>query len=138
MLFFHGSHSFLPDATVLTAKNEYVNSSDGISELEALFEIERPNTIKHKRTNCVFMVQSIDDIDNAGGYLEFIYEVEATEHEKSDIAWYTKAWIQYGENNIEGAKESARKYWSGEVFEDLDQSVFEFRTNEAFIIKSIP
>lgn len=52
--------------------------------------------------------------------------------EKLDLSWYTKAFIQLEEGNIEGARKSALNYWNGIILE----GVFEYRVNQG-IVKNI-
>ena len=105
-----------------------------VSTIEKLFHENKPKNILIDRFNCVFLADNVDDIDNLGGFTDFIFEVDIEDNiiEKSDLSWYTKAFLQLEEGNIEGARESALNYWNGITLE----GVFEYRVNQG-IVKNI-
>lgn len=131
-MLFHGSELELNIGDVIFPNpNGYTNAKE-VSELEDLFESLRPETCQYPRKDCVYLCRSDHDIDNAGGNTDFIYivDLEGGDVEESDMSWYTKASLQLSEGDIEGAKLSAKNYWSGDIFE----GVMEYRTDEAYII----
>lgn len=138
MTFYHGSsHKFKKDDLLLPFN--YYTSRKEVEELERLFEEERPKTCIYPRIDCVYLTDSIEDLEYVGcedGYT-YLVDIEDGECERSDLSWYTKAGIQLEEGDIKGARESAKKYWSGEVFEKINESLFEYRIDLCYIVKSI-
>jgi hypothetical protein len=130
-MYFHGSNTGLPLHTALYPNAGGYTQAPEVAELEALFEMVRPNHIQISRTDCVYLCDNVEDIDNVGGFTDYIYEADIADGfvEKSDVSWYTKAASQFDEGDIEGAEESARNYWSGACLE----GVYEYRTDEAII-----
>lgn len=136
--YYHGSdHEFEIDDGIYPI-NTYTSHKD-VQEIEKLFEEERPESCQFPRINCVFVTANFADLDNVGAHSDFNYLVEIEENlcEESDLAWYSKATEQLDNNDIQGARESARKYWSGEEFDDWEQSVMEYRTDECYVIEII-
>ena len=130
-MYYHGSIKPLNIGTILVPNLLGYTRQKEVSNIEKLFNENKPEHILIDRFNCVFLTDNIDDIDNLGGFTDFIFEVDNI-IEKSDLSWYTKAFLQLEEGNIEGAKESALNYWNGIILE----GVFEYRINQC-IIKNI-
>jgi len=133
-LYYHGSIKPLNIGTILVPNLLGYTRQKEVSNIEKLFNENKPEHILIDRFNCVFLTDNIDDIDNLGGFTDFIFEVDIEDNiiEKSDLSWYTKAFLQLEEGNIEGAKESALNYWNGIILE----GVFEYRVNQG-IVKNI-
>tara|TARA_Y100000588_G_scaffold63872_1_gene63510 strand:+ start:6057 stop:6467 length:411 start_codon:yes stop_codon:yes gene_type:complete len=133
-LYYHGSIKDLKLGTILVPNPLGYTRQKEVSGIEKLFHENKPEHILIDRFNCVFLTDNIDDIDNLGGFTDFIFEVDIEDNiiEKSDLSWYTKAFLQLEEGNREEARESALNYWNGVTLE----GVFEYRVNQC-IIKNI-
>lgn len=134
--FFHGSAKKLNIGTILVPQADgYVNETSE-KWLEELFEKYRPLN-KLSRLKSVFICDDIDEIEAAGGYLDYIYKVKPIDiPEKSDLAWYTEVQLlpETDEYNIIKA---IKNYWNGIQYHDIEMSVWEYRTSAAKIIKLI-
>lgn len=132
--FLHGSSEFIKNNTILKPHaDSYVNKSEN-EYLEKLMEKYRPEE-KISRYDAVFMVDNIDLIEAAGGYIDYVYEVlPRGEIERSDLAWYTEIGMTEDE---ELKKEYALNYWNGIKFHDEESSLWEFRAKSAIVIDLI-
>jgi hypothetical protein len=130
---YHGSNFSFP-TKVIKPFNDYT-SQDSVKELEALFESVRPHQCIFSRLNCVFLASREEHIDYLGGYTDYIYLVVVNNYEQSDLAWYSQADRELEEGDIAEAKKSALKYWLGEPFDIPEHSLFEYRTDIAYIEK---
>lgn len=131
-MYYHGSDAkFDIGNSIFPNPNGYTHSAE-VKALEDLVEEEKPEHIKFSRRDCVFLCCCEDDIDAAGGYTDYIYtaDIGTSPIESSDLSWYTKASIQLCEGDTKGARESARKYWSGECLDGL----YEYRTGSFRVI----
>lgn len=134
--YYHGSYDKLPIGTILKPHDKSYTRINDV-ELENIMEKYRPKD-KLSRYDSVFMADDIDSIEDAGGSIDFIYLVEPLgEVEKSDLNWYSEIDMITPEHNTELEKEYAENYWNGVPYDDLDSSVFEYRTPAAKIIKLI-
>lgn len=134
--YYHGSdHEFKVDDGIYPV-NIYTAHKD-VQAIEKLFEDERPESCQFPRIDCVFVTANFSDLDSVGAHSDFNYLVEIEDNvcEGSDLAWYSKAAEQLENDDIEGARDSARKYWSGEMFDDVTQSVVEYRTDECCVME---
>lgn len=133
-MYYHGSIKPLKIGTKLVPNPLGYTHQKEVSNLEKLFHENKPEHILIDRLNCVFLTDNIEDIDNLGGFTDFIFEIDIQNNtiEKSDLSWYTKAFIQLEEGDIKGAQQSALNYWNGNVLE----GVFEYRVMQC-IIKNI-
>jgi hypothetical protein len=130
--FYHGSFDELAIGTVLEARPRgYVGSAD--PDLENLFERVRPEGCI-PRQQAVFLVADPDLIDAAGGYTDFIYEVEAVSPRSHDLAWYTQAQILLDDGDIPGAEEAARNYWDGVPYPKRSSSLIEYLVRSATVV----
>lgn len=132
--FYHGSVKKFDLGFILSPqKDGYVTKEN---MLESIFEKYRPS-YKISRFDCVFMIDNPDDIDAAGGYDDYIYEVlPLGEFEKSDMAWYTEADMLISDGaNESDVKKFVDNYWKGVQFTNKDYSLFEYRTKFAKIIR---
>ena len=136
MVFYHGSIRELKNGLHLLAQSDgYVQSEsdEALEGFEDFMESLRPED-KISRFDAVFMADKIEDIDNLGGYTDFIYKVEPIgEYSKHDLSWYSEASNYYLVND-EKAKECALKYWSGEPYDKKEESVFEYMVGSAITI----
>jgi hypothetical protein len=134
--FYHGSIKELEIGLCLLSQvNGYVQSEseESCRGFEDFMESLRPEG-KISRFKAVFMADDIYEIDNLGGYTDFIYLVKPIgEYSTHDLAWYCKARDYFGEGEEVEAKEYALKYWSGEVYEKAEESVFEYMVESAEI-----
>lgn len=133
MYYFHGSQEeYQLGDGIFPNPDGYTNQKE-VAPLEALFEEERPENIEHKRTDCIFLCDNERDIDNAGGFTDYIYLIDIEDGfvEASDMSWYTQASFALSEGDEEKAREYARKYWNGDILE----GVMEYRTDKGYIVE---
>jgi hypothetical protein len=132
-MYFHGSYDAIEIGTQLKKPDNAFVDNENVSDLEDLFESERPeNCIS--RADSLFLCAKPEDIDCAGGYTEHIYIVRAEgEVQKSDLAWYTEAEIELCNGNRNEAKVCAENYWTGKPFKKPENSLFEYRCKSAVI-----
>lgn len=134
---YHGSIAELQIGCTLVPQAGGYTKSCNSQDLEELFESLRPDN-KIPRSESVYMCNDVDLIDLAGGYTDFIYQVNPVGAiEESDLAWYTQAQIQLEDGDRDGAIESAKNYWSGELFVYDNASCIEYRCREATVIKQV-
>lgn len=135
-VYYHGSRRKFPDGFTLTPQAiGYVHDE---KKVEDFVEKYRPPN-KLSRFKSVFMVTDPEEIDYAGGYEDFIYEVMPVGVvEKSDLSWYSEISVYLHEDNqVEPMIEAAKNYWSGVPFTDPKSSLFEYRTSAATITRRI-
>jgi hypothetical protein len=140
----HGSITEIGvDQSLLHPGEESYTNLDETKWIEEFME-------KHRVEGClsrfesVFMADNSEDIDNLGGYTDFIYIVRPVDGyaEKSDLSWYTKASMLIGdypskdipEHILDQAKGYAENYWSGKSSEN---PVWEYRCLEAAIVTEL-
>lgn len=134
---YHGSIKKLPLGCTLAPQTEGYTKSCNSQELEGLFESLRPEN-KIPRSESVYQCNDVELIDLAGGYTDFIYQVEPEGViEESDLAWYTQAQIQLEDGDRNGAIESAKHYWSGKLFVYDNASCLEYRCRKATLLKQV-
>lgn len=134
--FYHGSYDKLPNNTILKPHDKSYTKQNDNSYLESILEKYKP-TNKLSRYESVFLVDDIENIDSAGGAIDYIYEVIVPKGiipEKSDLAWYTEIDMVDDE---EKQKEYALNYWNGIQFFDKDSSLWEYRVPKAYIVDLI-
>lgn len=134
--YYHGSIKPLKIGTILIPKHESTMIHKG-DILEEVLEKYRPKN-KLSRFDAIFMVDNPNDIDNVGGYTDYIYTVQpGNKVEKSDLAWYSEVEIILSEdrNNETGIKLAAKNYWSGVQYYNKSMSVYEYRTESAKVIQ---
>lgn len=142
MKYYHGSLNKIKNGEELISKESegYTSCLEAL-EVEDLFEKHRPEN-KISRKTAVYLAENIKDIDNLGGYDDYVYEVEPKSGiaEKSDLSWYSDVSLFVGEVNI---KESditpevflmIKNYWNGTP---SDNPVFEYRCTSSKIICDI-
>ena len=99
------------------------------------------------RFKAVFMIsghgkpldQVLKEIDWAGGYLDFVYEVEPMAHiTKCNLSWYTvaseQAYVDSDTLNMESLEHCARNYWSAAPG---PRTLYEYLTPSAIIRKLV-
>lgn len=87
---------------------------------------------KISRFESVFMVNDPSLVEYAGGYEDFIYEVEPIgQVDRSDLSWYSEIEIY---NDPEEREECAKNYWNGIPFTNPANRLWEYRAKEAKII----
>lgn len=136
--FYHGSIKNIKNETILSNDNieEKYTDSINVKSIEELFEKYKPKD-KISRKTAIFLADNIYDIDNLGGYTDFIYEVETTDIvEKSDLSWYTKVSILLDEEPIKNKKikQYINNYWNGSPSEN---PCYEYRCKKVKIINEI-
>jgi hypothetical protein len=138
MKYYHGSKNKIKIGEELISKeNDGYTSSKDVEKLESLFEKYKPKD-KISRKVAVYLADSIDDIDNLGGYEDYIYKVDPKGViEKSDLSWYSEvgALMNDGDVDIKNITPEImvmiNNYWSGIP---SDNYVFEYRCNSAKVI----
>ncbi len=135
-MYYHGSQSEFPVGFVLTPQPDgYAMLPDeGIAEVEAILEQYRP-TGKIARRDAVYMVRDPDEIDSAGGYIDFVYTViPIGDVEVSDMGWYSELSVYYFDMPEDEQQRLAEGYWSGRSFPRDRGSLFEYRARSAEIV----
>lgn len=131
--FFHGSYKKLKIGTVLSGRGkEYIEKWFVYPEYIVL-ENERPSRcIPHYEA--VFMVDNVEDIDNAGGGTNYIFTLlPIGKIEKHDMAWQSEILMAIDDKeHPDKIKSMAKKYWSGVA---TKSPVWEYLTRKAKIIK---
>lgn len=86
------------------------------------------------RDDAVYMVDDPDDIINAGGIIDFIYEVVPIGPvERSDLGWYREVKGAMNlEKSDEATREFAESYWDGVSYHGI--GVWEYRARQARVI----
>jgi len=133
--YYHGSQTEFPVGFVLTPQSDgyAMLDEDGIAEVEAILERYRPPE-KIARGNAVYMVRDPDEIDSAGGYVDFVYTViPIGEVEASDMGWYSELSVYYNDIPEDTERRLAEGYWSGKPF-PREGSLFEYRARSAEIV----
>lgn len=133
--YYHGSRKKFPVGFILTPQNDGYTSHSEVQAEEQIIEKYRPKN-KLSRKNSVFMVDNIDDIDSAGGYLDFVYRVEPLgKIERSDMHYYSEISI-YHDMMEDEIKQLALNYWSG-IPSGTNTGLFEYRTPKAKILELV-
>lgn len=113
---YHGSQREFPVGFILEAQSDaYAKLDKDENFTEETMELVRPKDAI-SRYDSVYMVDNPDDIDNVGGYIDYIYIVEPIgKLERNDIAWYTEISIYgpYNEDMNNEIKQWAMNYWNG-------------------------
>lgn len=136
----HGSRKKFPVGFILLPQTDgYVNLPE-TKEHEDIFEKYRPEGCL-SRSQSVFMLSStnIDHIDDAGGYNDYIYEVKHRgKIERNDLAWYSEisGLVDLDINDPELVS-IVNNYWNGVRFRNKQNSLWEYRSPSATIIKLI-
>lgn len=136
----HGSKKKFPVGFVLLPQLDgYVNLPE-TKEHEDIFEKYRPEGCL-SRLQSVFMLAStnIDNIENAGGYDDYIYEVKHQgKIERNDLAWYSEiSNIIEPDINDPELVSIVDNYWNGIRFPNKQNSLWEYRSPSATIVKLI-
>jgi hypothetical protein len=134
-MYYHGTYLDIEIGCGIFPNPKGYTHAKAVKELEDIFEEEKPSNIEFSRRNCIFLCDCEQDIDNAGGNTDIVYLVDIEDGfvESSDMSWYTKSSLQLSEGDVDGARESARKYWSGDALE----GVYEYRTDEAYVVDTV-
>jgi len=135
---YHGSQAELPVGTILRPQSTgYATDTDEmVQQTERIVERYRPrNCIP--RFQAVFMVANPDEIVSAGGYEDFIYQVEPVgKIERSDLAWYSQVGLYFWDDeNDPEARQYAKAYWAGTPFKNPANSLWEYRARSAKILR---
>lgn len=131
--YYHGSQTEFPVGFVLTPQpGGYAMLEDeDVAEIEMVLEKYRPPG-KIARRDAVYMVRDPDEIDSAGGYIDFVYTViPIGDVEASDMGWYSELSFDMPEDE---AQRLAEGYWSGKPFPRDRGSLFEYRVRSAEIV----
>lgn len=129
---YHASYSPLPPGTKLIWQSDGYTLQKAVSDIEDLMEEVRPKN-GFSRKKCVFLADNIADLDNLGAHTDYIYRVEPTSVQKSDLSFYALAKMKLDEGKLDEAKEAARAYWRGDTLE----GVFEYRAMSSIIVNEI-
>ena len=131
--YYHGSYTKLKPGTILRPNPEYEKDWNH-TDFYSILEFYRPkNKLSHK--NAVFMCDNLDDIDNAGGATQFIYEIEPLGPvEKHDLNWSSEISMlaEEPEKNARKIKTAAMHYWMGEPHPN--EQVWEYLTTYARVV----
>ncbi len=138
MRYFHGSENALPLGLELRGRGFEYEQQWQTTDFYAILEKYRPTAcLSHK--NAVFMCDNIEDIDNAGGIVDFIYQVEPlSEVSCHDVNWCSQIscllseGLSFDDDQIVSA---AISYWNGTAFDVLP--VWEYLSSHVRVIKEI-
>jgi hypothetical protein len=132
--FYHGSIIYLPVGTILTPRDDYEENWGHTDFFKAL-ELYRPDSML-SHTQSVFMVGNDDDIDLAGGGIEYVFTVEPLgKVQKHDINWSSEISMLVSDGcKIDDPKiiSAANSYWEGKPH--YNESVWEYLTPKAKIL----
>ncbi len=135
--YFHGSMDYLPVGTILAPKHNYEkewSDTDFYQILETVRSKEFSGMLGHK--DGVFMTDNEDDVDNAGGGTEWLFEVlPLGKVEKHDLNWSSEISMHVSDGlTIKDAPvmNAARNYWKG--IPHTDENVWEYITPKARIL----
>jgi len=132
--FYHGSSIFLPVGTILVPQSNYEDNW-GHTDFYHILEKYRPNHCPAHR-DAVFMCESDEDIDLAGGGTEFVFIVEPLGPvSKHDLNWGSEISANIVEPDGKINKDVeffAKQYWAGVPHHN--ESVWEYLTTSARII----
>ncbi len=155
---YHGSQSEFTIGTILTPQIDgYVTNDDADEQhhtLERAMEKYRPSHCV-SRYKAVFLIADPDDIDNAGGYNDFVYECEPLSTvTRCNLHWYSLAYAlcEHEELSAQEAKaqgldyypdweepelkEYCLNYWNA-VPHTLSDDLYEYLTTSARVIKIV-
>jgi hypothetical protein len=132
---YHGSYKEFPLGFVLTPQSDgYQHSTSDVRHTEEIIESYRPSDMM-SRFDSVFMVDDATDIDNAGGYDDYVYVVEPIGNvERNNLGWYSDVAVygEYDNDNHEDIEQWSLNYWHGH---DAVNGVWEYRARSARIVK---
>lgn len=141
--FYHGSDKEFSIGFTLTPQTDNYDKAWGGQEWDRLLEHFRPNKFM-SRNKVVFMTKNIDDIDMAGGYDDYIYQVEPLgPYSMHDFNWISELEVYLSENlmifeeakNNITVKNICLNYWS--AVPHYNESLWEFLTPMAKIVDII-
>ena len=133
---YHGTKAKLQVGMILTPQpHGYVNDPE-VAQHEAIMENARPEGAL-PRNQSVYMVADPDEIDFAGGYEDYIYEVEPIgEVERNNMGWYSEvSMYEWDDEADPRAVEAAESYWLGSDFPKA--SIWEYRAPQAKIVRLV-
>ena len=85
-VFFHGSMNKLPVGTILTPRNNYEDNWSSTDFYSPLEKYRPSNMISHRQG--VFMCDSDEDVDLAGGGTEWLFKVQPLGPvQRHDLNW---------------------------------------------------
>lgn len=130
---FHGSRTRFKIGTLLTPQSEGYVQGSGMDEMERDVHVKTERVMeKYRPANAVprhkavFMVSSPEDIDSAGGYIDFVYRVKPTGTvSKCNLDWYSELYnYLHDEADEKEVARLASNYWnavpsSGALYEYL-------------------
>jgi len=125
--FFHGSYDPVDVGTVMTGRGDAYENDWKHTDFYAVLEDNRPDG-KLAHRDAVFLVDNVDDLDNAGAPTEFILEVSPSgPPSRHDMGWSSRISCLLSEGfaaDSPHVKKAAAGYWSGEPFDH--DSVWEY------------
>jgi RNA:NAD 2'-phosphotransferase (TPT1/KptA family)/8-oxo-dGTP pyrophosphatase MutT (NUDIX family)/ribosomal protein L32 len=133
---YHGSRVKFKPGDILTPQpSGYVNAPD-VAIIEGVMEKSRPEGAL-PRKDSVYMVARPDDVDRAGGYDDYIYEVQPVgKVERGDLGWYGDVSV-YGEHQPDDPEviQAAKNYWAGEPHDKF--RLWEYRAPKVKIVRLV-
>lgn len=134
--YYHGSHLQLEIGSIILPRDNYEDDWNNTDFYNALEKYRPLDMISHK--GGVFMCDNEDDIDLAGGSIDYIYEVVPIgKVEKHDMNWSSEISCLISEGysvDSEEVKLAADNYWRG--FPHTDENVWEYLC-EKFLVKEL-
>lgn len=136
-IFYHGSYDAIDDGTVLKGRGDAYEADWKHTDFYPVLERYRPETFVPHR-DAVFLVDDIDDIDNAGGATEWVIEViPAGEVTRHDMNWSSEISCLLSDGHDAASPkvaEAAGNYWRG--VEHPDGALWEYLAREAMVVTS--
>ena len=142
---FHGSRKRFPKGFVLRPQSDGYISFEEVKVHEAVMDHFRPVHCL-PRSKSVFMVADPAEIDYAGGYEDNVYEVQPQgKVEKNDMAWYselgsyTEHFDEQGQIDLNDPEimKAATNYWNGVPYKNPANSLWEYRSESAIVLRRI-
>lgn len=140
---FHGSRTRFKVGAILKPQREGYVAGSGLDaiqreahhRLEAILERYRP-TDAVPRHQAVFLCDNIQDIDNAGGYLDFVYTAEPLGPvTKCNLDWYSELYgLSFDEVDEDDAARLATHYWEAAP---SPNATYEYLTTSARVIELV-
>lgn len=137
---YHGSRKSLPVGTILSPrKRGYVQSKDPeVARTEAILERYRPAGT-FSRYESVFMSEAMENIEQQGGYVDFLYRVEPIG--PTDVnyrAWHAELEaVAWEDEDDPEAVQLAEGYWSGKPKPGARHDRREVRATSARVVSRV-
>ena len=139
MRYFHGSYIPLEVGLIMKGRGEEYEKDWCETDFYLILEKYRPKEyLPHKQA--VFMTNCVDDIDNAGGATEWVFEVKPVgQVSRHDLNWSSEISCLIGDGHPDDYPpiiQAANNYLSGKP--RSNESLWEYLVKEVIIIRCEP